>query len=771
MSGVSITVQNQNNLKTSLEEYIKFQELDGVICDDCKQKVKVKKRDLFGKLPKTLMFHLKRFEMDNNGNLTKLNSRFEFPLILDMAPYLKENNDLSEEKRGSKVEYRLTGIIMHLGTLQSGHYYSYIFYEKNWYEFNDSNVRKCDYKSEEDFIEKIFGPISGGQISNNAYMLYYDKIVDKVEPSSPASKIEKNEKIISNVSLINENTFECIGHIIHYGYIDVSLKDLVTFLFNAYLRKPTPKEQHCLFISKIKTIIENEIKNKDISYFYDLLSTYFTNDWLTNNFKTCPNTDIQQFMMDVFYILIDALNSNMNDLMKPNMMKLTEVLIDNFEPLLNNTIDSGKLIMIQLCKLGSLLMAHGHVVMTARDFFMKFLHYMKSVDGAVDEEQMLHYHRLLPDIKKIGNPVPIILKSKSDMFPHYDSDANIRNRSFQESNDDGEMGRGMSAFWARQTRPRFPGYGGDMEVPETGSSLLSTDMSHRGPFMGPFMGHMNGTASVSYIKMLADNRLYDLSVWTFFNAMLQHYPIDEKMNLEHLTLTVIYRYLNQGQHPVFIEILVRIIEKNKESRVKLCQLLVDFVKKNHSQLFYFVYAICIAIFDHTLTNLAIKKDLLDAMLEATLSQSNIDSCFAPLLRLWIFFYMKHYDIVKMYLTTERYLKLFIGSKDFFKHEPFRSAISCIRNQKKITEYDITIFVEFLDVMETIHQQKTFWEKRQNLKSQTMIQYEKNTYMIIGLFCNEERLITSNSNNTGTYLILDYNDPHISFDCYDVDFRN
>ncbi len=45
-------------------------------------------------------------------------------------------------------EYRLKGVVVHLGTADFGHYYSYIECEDGkWLEFNDSNIRDFDKKN------------------------------------------------------------------------------------------------------------------------------------------------------------------------------------------------------------------------------------------------------------------------------------------------------------------------------------------------------------------------------------------------------------------------------------------------------------------------------------------------------------------------------------------------------------------------------------------------------------------------------------------------
>lgn len=66
---------------------------------------------------------------------TKVNDYCEFPMTLNMAPYTLEG--LAEKEKSklpqsqtlqdpSYYEYELAGILVHTGTADSGHYYSYI---------------------------------------------------------------------------------------------------------------------------------------------------------------------------------------------------------------------------------------------------------------------------------------------------------------------------------------------------------------------------------------------------------------------------------------------------------------------------------------------------------------------------------------------------------------------------------------------------------------------------------------------------------------------
>jgi len=63
----------------------------------------------------------------------KVNDFYEFPTTLDMTPYTKEflaakenNEDFVPPVSTDYYKFDLNGIVVHMGTADSGHYYSFI---------------------------------------------------------------------------------------------------------------------------------------------------------------------------------------------------------------------------------------------------------------------------------------------------------------------------------------------------------------------------------------------------------------------------------------------------------------------------------------------------------------------------------------------------------------------------------------------------------------------------------------------------------------------
>jgi len=146
--------------------------------DDSDSSVDTTKRLSIKQLPRHLLIHLKRFDFDyTTMTQRKLNDRFEFPRELDMQPFTLEGRP-DPARSGSKTDesspavshdsnyykYELAGIVIHSGSAQAGHYYSYIRSRDReghpWFEFNDAYVSPFDDNT---IPDRAFGGSWGGQ--------------------------------------------------------------------------------------------------------------------------------------------------------------------------------------------------------------------------------------------------------------------------------------------------------------------------------------------------------------------------------------------------------------------------------------------------------------------------------------------------------------------------------------------------------------------------------------------------------------------------------
>ena len=113
----------------------------------------------------------------------KVNDEFRFPESIDMAPYNVESLS-NPEKPISPDVFELVGILVHSGTAESGHYYSYIrerpssrFAFNSWVQFNDIDVSPFDSQR---IADCCYGGFDASSLqlsrSHNAYMLFYQRV-------------------------------------------------------------------------------------------------------------------------------------------------------------------------------------------------------------------------------------------------------------------------------------------------------------------------------------------------------------------------------------------------------------------------------------------------------------------------------------------------------------------------------------------------------------------------------------------------------------------
>ena len=144
----------------------------------------------------------------------------------DQEKIIEELTAMDADLKDEDFEYKLVGVVIHMGVADAGHYLSYINVERQsdaqnnikewnktdtqtWLEFNDANISAFDFKNmaykaygeevqqnnnrgyysssrwdEDDFTS------GSAQKSHNAYMLFYEKAVKK-----PLKVVVQDEQI------------------------------------------------------------------------------------------------------------------------------------------------------------------------------------------------------------------------------------------------------------------------------------------------------------------------------------------------------------------------------------------------------------------------------------------------------------------------------------------------------------------------------------------------------------------------------------------------
>ena len=186
-NSISLQVKNKKSILQSFESFVEGEMLEGenaYLCEKCDKKVNTLRRQCLKKLPRIMIVVLKRFDFDyDTMTKFKVNDFCEFPLELNVEKftqeYLQKNEKIKNEGKDvekekttediienesssqSQIEftpkpdnyykYKLTGTLIHMGTAESGHYYSIIKDNSDqlqnnnqWFEFNDHIVRPYD---------------------------------------------------------------------------------------------------------------------------------------------------------------------------------------------------------------------------------------------------------------------------------------------------------------------------------------------------------------------------------------------------------------------------------------------------------------------------------------------------------------------------------------------------------------------------------------------------------------------------------------------------
>ena len=130
------------------KEYIDFD----TNCEKCKNKTKHKKEIKISRPPEILILSLQRID----ENKKKLGYSVNFEENLDISEFIDKDCGYARD-----CKYQLFAVINHSGSINSGHYYSYLKLEqKDWFEFNDSIVKNIKDISDS---------------SESAYALFYIK--------------------------------------------------------------------------------------------------------------------------------------------------------------------------------------------------------------------------------------------------------------------------------------------------------------------------------------------------------------------------------------------------------------------------------------------------------------------------------------------------------------------------------------------------------------------------------------------------------------------
>ncbi|XP_055984589.1 ubiquitin carboxyl-terminal hydrolase 27 [Sorex fumeus] len=137
-------------------------------CSSCQSYQESTKQLTMKKLPVVACFHFKRFEHSVKQR-RKITTYISFPLELDMTPFMASSKEsrmngqlqLPTNSGNDENKYSLFAVVNHQGTLESGHYTSFIRHHKDqWFKCDDAVITKANIKDVMD---------------SEGYLLFYHK--------------------------------------------------------------------------------------------------------------------------------------------------------------------------------------------------------------------------------------------------------------------------------------------------------------------------------------------------------------------------------------------------------------------------------------------------------------------------------------------------------------------------------------------------------------------------------------------------------------------
>jgi len=163
-----IDVKYVQDIRKGMLHFLREEVLEGenaYKCDKCNRKTRATKKYSIRTAPNILVVHLKRFDFSYAGKLSHFVS---YPENLSLKTLIPEESNgqtpiSSHEKALRNVNYKLYGVLVHLGyTSHSGHYYSYVRGPNDvWYKADDQRISVVQ---------------SRDALGQNAYILFYSRI-------------------------------------------------------------------------------------------------------------------------------------------------------------------------------------------------------------------------------------------------------------------------------------------------------------------------------------------------------------------------------------------------------------------------------------------------------------------------------------------------------------------------------------------------------------------------------------------------------------------
>jgi ubiquitin C-terminal hydrolase len=168
---IELVVKNCKSFDDSITSFLEKEKVLGYFAESLGCKIDIMKFAKVRTVPNFLVIQLKRFEYDiSTWQRTKVTTKFSFPREFDLGPLLEQENQ--------HEMFTLTGVVLHAGTSQGGHYTSCVKIQNKWFDFDDAAVTEI---AEASVLNDFLGGSSYGTYTDyethrpSAYLLFYTK--------------------------------------------------------------------------------------------------------------------------------------------------------------------------------------------------------------------------------------------------------------------------------------------------------------------------------------------------------------------------------------------------------------------------------------------------------------------------------------------------------------------------------------------------------------------------------------------------------------------
>lgn len=277
---LSLPIENLSNLSDAFDAYFEDESIEYTV-DDKRKPASLWKS--IKKWPDYLVIQLQRWSFKIETMLHKLVHEFDFPVNLK-----REDIKVHHETQKCDSDYTLSGVVIHQGTAEQGHYNAIVLGDDNeWYFCNDKEIQYFDIS---DLATFSYGKLSSPEDSQNpdeistGYILFYKKIgLEKedqsnvcVLPSDLEEEIDsENAKNWPSIIFYSGKFVDYARRMARANSSDPKMLDIAfTVLFKISICDENTLWQWVQFMIDDILNVKSKSENEEVNFVFDLFFDY-----------------------------------------------------------------------------------------------------------------------------------------------------------------------------------------------------------------------------------------------------------------------------------------------------------------------------------------------------------------------------------------------------------------------------------------------------------------------------------------------------------------